>query len=322
VEDAVIEQGYNLFVYCDASEVKEVGVAVHELNGTDQEKLLAMRNLVDTDFQTATRYKLKRPMSWQYYEGLGRLGRELEIFEELFVLLDAPKQPLVVITPILNEKPRFDAVTKLGPLMRDDLKGTLLEEPGRMVDYLEAYMTDKGFDASRLLNDDYFHAIKLLINNRHYVSSAKLLMSFIDTIAFIDAGDVKNGFVNWLNAFADLSSLGITSKELWEFRNGLLHMTNLRSRAVAKGDVPPLIISVGISSKPLPPYRNGAKRINLKALIVVVAEAVSKWIETYNQSPDKWPDFVSRYDLTVSDSRVAFFELDEAADSSVLVAEP
>jgi hypothetical protein len=315
----MIEHGYNLFVFGDASEVKELGVSVHELNGTDQEKLLKMKNLVDTDFPASTRYKLKGHISWQYYEGLIRLGRELEIFEELFVLLDAPKQPLVVITPIVNEKPRVDAVTKLGPLMRDDLKGTLLEEHRRMVDYLEAYTTAKGFDLPRLLNDDYFHAIKLLFNNRHYVSSAKLLMSFVDTIAFIDAGDVQNGFINWLDAFADLPSLGITSKELWEFRNGLLHMTNLRSRAVAKGEVVPLIISVGIPSKPLPPYRNGAKRINLKALIVVVAEGVSKWIETYNQSPERWPDFVSRYDLTVSDSRVAFFELGETEESSVSV---
>lgn len=310
----MIEQCYNLFVYCDTSEIKELGVTVHELKGPDQENLLTLRNLVDADFLVATRYKLKRPMSWQYYEGLVRLGGELKIFEDIFVLLDAPKQPLVVITPILNEKPHFDAVTKLGPLMRDDLKGTPLEEPGRMVDYLEAYMTDKGFDLPRLLNDDYFHAIKLLFNNRHYVSSAKLLMSFIDTIAFIDAGDVKNSFINWLDAFANLSSLGITSKELWEFRNGLLHMTNLRSRSVVKGEVVPLIISVGIPSKPLPPYLNGAKRINLRALFVVVAEAASKWIETYNQHPERWPDFVSRYDLTVSDSRVAFFELDETAD--------
>jgi hypothetical protein len=317
VEDAVIEQGYNLFVFCDASEVKELGVAVHELNGTDQEKLLTLRNLVDTDFLAVTRYKLKRPMSWQYYEGLSRLGWELEIFEELFVLLDAPKQPLVVITPILNEKPRFDAITKLGPIMRDDLKGTLLEEPGRMVDYLEAYMTDKGFDVPRLLNDDYFQAIKLLFNSKYYVSSAKLLMSFIDSVAFIDAGDVKNGFIKWLDAFANLSLLNVTSKELWELRNGLLHMTNLRSRAIEKGEVVPLIISVGISSKPLPPCRNGAKRINLKALIVVIDDAVSNWIKSYNQNPERWPDFVSRYDLTVSDSRVTFHDLNETGDSSV-----
>jgi hypothetical protein len=39
------------------------------------------------------------------------------------------------------------------------------------VDYLPKYMTDEGFDFPRLL-----------FNHRHYVSAAKLLMTFIDKI--------------------------------------------------------------------------------------------------------------------------------------------
>jgi hypothetical protein len=101
------------------------------------------------------------------------------------------------------------------------------------------------FDVPQLINDDYFLAIKQLFNARHFVSAAKLLMSFIDTVGFIDAGDVRDGFSQWLDKYADLTSLGISPKELWEFRNGLLHMTNLRSRAVASGNTAPLIFYVG-----------------------------------------------------------------------------
>jgi hypothetical protein len=186
-----------------------------------------------------------------------------------------------------------------------------------MIDYLKTYMTEEGFDVPRLLNDDYFIAIKLLFKNRHFVSCAKLLMSFIDTISFIDSGDAKNSFSNSLDANADLSSLGITSRELWEFRNGLLHMSNLRSRAVARGEVNRIVISIGFPSNPMPTDRPGAKVVNLRDLIVIVSEGISHWIETYNQNPERWPDFFSRYDLIVSDSRVIFYELDDTADSSV-----
>ena len=142
-------------------------------------------------------------------------------------------------------------------------------------------------------------------------------MSFIDTIAFIDAGDIKDSFILWLDTYADLASLGITSKELWEFRNGLVHMTNLHSRAVASGKTAPLILSVGNSTEPLPAYRNGAKRFNLKGLIDTTANAVSRWIETYNHSPEKLADFVNRYDQTVSDTRVAYIRLGDAPEAAV-----
>src|SRR2546429_1635956 len=151
-----------------------------------------------------------------------------------------------------------------------------------MVDYLKAYVENGHFDIPRLINDDYFTAIKLLFDARHYVSTAKLLMSFLDTVAFIDAGDVKDNFCLWLDSYAELKSLGITAKELWEFRNGLLHMTNLHSRAVASGAVSPLLFYVGSMSQPIPASPSGAKYLNLKDLIDAIAAALSQWIESYS----------------------------------------
>ena len=69
------------------------------------------------------------------------------------------------------------------------------------VDYVPKYLTDDGFDFARMLNDDFFQAIRLLFNHRYYVSAAKLLMTFIDTAGFVEFGDTgKNTFVKWLNA--------------------------------------------------------------------------------------------------------------------------
>jgi len=57
----------------------------------------------------------------------------------------------------------------------------------------------------------------------------------------------------------------------------------------------------------MPNAPDGVKYFNLKELLETVAGAVSKWIEDFNRNPNKWVDFVTRYDLTVSDSRIAYF---------------
>jgi hypothetical protein len=310
----LIEIVYNLFLYVEKSRVSALGIVPHELDGTDAEKVSTLQALVQQDFITARRYPLSPKVEWNDYQSLMRLGRQLEIFEPLFKDNNAPVNPLTVVTPIVDEAPRIMAVTGLGALNLDDLCGTPLEEPGAMIDYLQKYEKDGRFDLPRLINDDYFLAIKLLYNAKHYVSAAKLVMSFIDTIAFVDAGDINDGFAKWLDTYADLASLGITSKELWEFRNSLLHMTNLSSRSVISGKTVPLIFYVGSLTRPFPASPSGAKYFSLKGLLDVIAAALSKWIESYNLVPDKWIDFVKRYDLTISDSRVAYFSIDSSSD--------
>lgn len=106
-----------------------------------------------------------------------------------------------------------------------------------MKNYLLEYMKPNGFDLPRLLNDDYFNAIRLLWNNKQYVSVMKLLLSFLDTVAYLDSGDTPGNFQKWLNNYADITSLDVTADELWELRNSLLHMTNSDSRKVARGEV-------------------------------------------------------------------------------------
>src|SRR5258708_24541244 len=197
------------------------------------------------------------------------------------------------------------AVLPPGPSYRDDLKGTELEEDGEIVDYLQKYTTERGFDGPQLLHDDHFKAIKVLVNAGHYVSAGKLLVSFIDTVAFIEFGDSQGNFSRWLDTYVDLTRLGITSQELWEFRNGLLHMTSLDSRAVRNGKVARLIQYVGDVPESARPNTATQKYFNLKNLIIAMATGLPRWFDTYNHQPDKRIDFVMRYDLTVSDARPA-----------------
>ncbi len=161
--DCVTETAYNLFLYISQSSITEIGIMPHILEGTDSEKLSFLQARVQQDHQTANRIQPSIVITWRNYEALMRLGRQLEIFKSLFQELEAQRNPLVVITPVVNGTVHFLTQLALAPLRTDDLQGSPYEQPGRMVDYLMEYQVEGGFDLARLLDDDYFKAIKLLL---------------------------------------------------------------------------------------------------------------------------------------------------------------
>jgi hypothetical protein len=155
-------------------------------------------------------------------------------------------------------------------------------------------LTDEGFDLPRLLNDDYFLAIKLLFNNSYYVSATKLLISFIDTMGFVEFGDDgSNTFVRWVDTYVDLTPVGITAEELWEHRNSLLHMTNLDSRKVLAGKAKRLLCYVGTLPNGFPSEDQDQKYFNLQKLIHTVAAGTSRWAATFNVDRSKFETFVN-----------------------------
>jgi hypothetical protein len=60
-------------------------------------------------------------------------------------------------------------------------------------------------------------------------------MSFVDTVAYLEFDDIPKNFQQWLDKYAILSNIEVSSAELWKMRNSLLHMTNYNSRKVSKG---------------------------------------------------------------------------------------
>jgi len=178
------------------------------------------------------------------------------------------------------------------------------------VDYIPKYVTDAGFDLPRLLNDDFIQPIRLLYNNKHYVSAAKLLMTYIDSLGFLEFGDTgENTFTKWLETFADLKTVGVTAEELWEYRNSLLHMSNLDSRRVISGKVKRLMSYVGTLPTNIPAESKDAKYYNLFALMQAIAAACSNWIISLNKNPSKRALFLERYKLIVSDNRLFEIEI-------------
>lgn len=180
------------------------------------------------------------------------------------------------------------------------------------VDYFGKYFNDEGFDFPRLLNDDFFQPIKILFNAKHYVSASKLLLVAIDSISFIEYGDVKeNTFIKWLSTYSEIDSLRITAEELWEHRNSLLHMSNLQSRKVAIGKVRALVSYVGELHPDVELDDTGTGYYSLYSLIQVIGQACGKWCITYGDDRSKIHSFVERYDLIASDARMLHIEYHE-----------
>jgi hypothetical protein len=234
---------------------------------------------------------------------LARTGRSLKIFEDFFTRYNASTSPLCCITPIVNGEPKVDIAQGHEPFYVSGFEDHPKLGRGKMEDYLESYTTSDGFNMPELLNDDYFNAIKLLFNSKYYVS-------FIDTVSYIEFGDISGGFVQWLNKYALIEKLGITELQLWEHRNSVLHMSNLDSRKVLAGKEKRISFCVAqsgyVSSQDL-----DTQYFNLKDLIDEIAQALSRWIQTYEDDRDKILIFVERYDRVISDSRQAIKHVEQ-----------
>ena len=305
------EQVFNLFYFVKAGFIEEIGVVAHQLDGTDAEKGALLQSLVETDYKICQRFPMPRrrnsprtalPMSVESYRALERLGRHQEVFDEIFAQYDARTNPLCCITPIVDGKPKIELITDHSPTTLSKHRAhPKLGEPV-MRDYLEDYFTPDGIKLPALINDDYFRAIKLLFNHKHYVSCMKLIASFIDTMAFLEYGDRQGNFILWLEDFADLTRLNITASQLWELRNSILHMSNLDSRKVLTGKerrISFCVATKGVVSQDDP----SMQYFNLLDLIDVLKDALSKWIQSINADREKFPLFIERYDTIVSDAR-------------------
>lgn len=299
---------FNLYYFCSNGIITQLGAVPYNVSGNDEEKIDYLRSHAKEDFMKCEIFNIsdknENTLTIEYYNSLERLGRTLIVFEQVFQFFNAGASPLFCITPIVDGKPDIDISTRFKPFSFTNH----LEHPkagaDRMSDYLQDYLSPERLDIPKLINDDYFKAIKLLFNNKMYVSCIKLLVSFIDTVSFLEFGDEQDSYKKWLKNYSSLSSLNITESQLWEFRNSILHMTNLDSRKVKSGKE--ARISFCVAKKGYvtegDPY---ITYFNLSDLIDVIAASLSKWIDTYNKDNKKMVCFVMRYDRVLSDDRYA-----------------
>lgn len=283
------ERLINVFAYGDEDYIHSIGWRIYSRSGSFKELMTFLQSRVCQDHETATIKQLQIPIAVEEFYSMVRLD---SVIATLFSEGIMSENDVYCITNIINGLPRIDE-------SHDDLS------PKVVPDYLDIYLNESGLDFSRLIYDDYFSAIHLLWSNKKYISCMKLVFSAVDTFGYVEYGPKKNCFRRWLDEYCDLDSLGITSEELWELRNSMIHMTNLHSHKVSKGTVKQLVPTVTASNVERLPDLDDAKRLHVYKLFKnVIPQGLEKWLETYNQRRSKILQFVHRYDTIVSEARM------------------
>ena len=281
------ERIVNVFTYGDSEHIHSIGWRAYSIEGTYQELTTFLRSKVDTDFRIATRTTLREGRSRSVFDLAVRLGFLDEI---LPTVAETIGDSVYRITHVVNGEPRADEVAHAPP---DDV----------VPDYLRIYSTGAGFDFGQMIDDDFMDAMTILWKNRKYISALKLLVTMIDTLGFAEFGPVEGCFGRWLDAYCDLDSLGVSSQELWELRNSLLHMTNLDSRRVHRGQTKRLLPVITAQENDIPVEMEGFKNLHVSRLFAsVVPRGIANWVRTFHENPGKVLDFIQRYDTVVSDS--------------------
>ena len=305
---------FNFFPICNDKVITSIGFRVHEYSGSDDKKIKFLLSRVEEDSkemafaEISENFKVKLPngkevngLTHTRYNSLLHNGTEGVLYEPIFQLFNAPKFPLSVSTMIVNGKIKITEQKECTTIPKTEFTTRITEEiPNH---YLTEYITDDGFELCKLINSDFFEAIQLLYNNQRYVSTLKLLMSAIDTFAFLEFGDKANNFKDWLKEYCIVSKLNLTEDELWEYRNSILHMTNAYSRKVIDKKISKLSFYVNREDVKDMISDGEAKYFNLFSLINVIASGVDKWGESFNAEREKFKTFCDRYDLIISDIR-------------------
>ena len=284
------ELAINIFAYGDDEHVHSMGYCTYMMEGSYEELTNFLRSRVHIDHEKACRFDIEQPLTWLEFRSMSRLG----VLPDLFANSDITfEDAIYCLTPIVNGMPTID-----------ELDDTLA--PNIVPDYLRIYLTDAGFDFSRLIDDDYLDAIRILWNCQKYIAVQKLLFSMIDTLAFVEYGPVRGCFTKWLNDYCDLEEVGVTAEELWELRNSLIHMTNLDSNRVRNNSIERLLPVITSAQNEVPLMSDGFKCFHLSRFIIrVLPYGIEKWVRSYNKDPKKFSEFVYRYDSIVSEARMS-----------------
>lgn len=290
----------NIFVYGDGTHVDAVGWRVYEKAGTYEEMTNFLQSRVRHDHQVAQREGLAKPMLRREFVAMDRLSPFAGALADRGIV---DENPIYCVTHIVNGEVHIDET-------RDE------SDTCAVPDYLQVYLTERGFDFSQLIQDDHFDAIHLLWNNRKYVSCLKLVLSVIDTLGFVEYGPIRgNCFTKWLDDYCDLGKVGVTSDELSQLRNSLIHMTNLDSRKVRAGRAHRLLLRFIHPDRDTPPRVDGMKVLHVARFVnEVLPKGIEDWLRSYNRERDKFAQFVERYDTIVSEARFAVWDFSREGD--------
>ena len=288
------ERLFNVFIYGNETHVHSMSYCEYKSEGSYDDLTNFLKSRVHDDYKSAKITTLNQPIEWDTFYSMERLGAVTNTLRNDGIM---DEDDIYCITHIIDGNVRVDEVVDTNP-------------PNAIPDYLSIYMTANGFDFPQLIEDDYYAAIKILWNEKKYISSMKLLFSAIDTLGFIEYGPRRNSFILWLDEYCDLRSINVTSQEVWELRNSLLHMTNLDSHKVRNSTVERLLPAIAHPDVKTLPMEGNTRRFHASRFIaVLLPKAIEKWLRTYIQGNGNIVQFIQRYDTIVSEARMTVHRL-------------
>lgn len=168
---------FNILYFVNSGSITHAAIRTHHADGSDRDKAEWLRSPVASDLAEATPVPLPKPITHDAFMAMQRFGRHLEVFDPLFQAAGAPREPFCCVTAIVDGRPAVNICTDHSPLTAQIMQSRDAPTHSNVEDWLTKYATGRGFDLPRLLNDDYFQAIRLLFNAQQYVSCMKLLVT-------------------------------------------------------------------------------------------------------------------------------------------------
>lgn len=305
---------FNLFPICNNGIISGIGFRTHLHEGSDEEKLNYLQTQIENDVKKMSivslpnNFKVKLPdgkevvgITAERFNTLIQNGTEPLLYESIFRLTNAPANPLTISTMFVDGEIKISETKTFETEPTAPYTSELIEHISE--DYKQKFSTPEGFLFTELINEDFIDAIRILFQKEKFVSSVKLLMSAIDTFAYVEFGDTQGNFKMWLSTYCKLSEVNVTEDDLWEYRNSILHMTNAQSRKVIKDKMMRLSFYVSEEDRSYLTNNGVSQYFNLKSLIHVINAGIVKWAETYQNENAKFKTFMERYNQVVSDGR-------------------
>ena len=102
-----METIFNIYLIINNNFVEGFRAKAYERDGDDKSKIQFLKENARHDFESAYVFdaplnKLGRYMKYSQFSKLERQGFQFNLFEEIFQKFDAPSQPLVCVTPVVN----------------------------------------------------------------------------------------------------------------------------------------------------------------------------------------------------------------------------
>lgn len=99
----------NIYLVINDGIISEIRARNYEISGNDNEKILYLKSRAEIDFESAEIFeapfdKSGNKISYRKFHKLEKQGLQFRLFESIFDYFNAPENPLVCVTPVLDGK--------------------------------------------------------------------------------------------------------------------------------------------------------------------------------------------------------------------------